>query len=229
MLAVLTLLSLQRIFVVNGKKYAWIIITIFYFTILLLAQARGGMLVFMVGLLSWILLNIRSMRWRLLLSFALGVSFSVGFVLIVYPDIFLKLLERGSAGRFHIWKNWYTTWNSSIYKSILGYGLSTSSKNMVGNYQAAHYHSLYLNLLFYGGIVGISLFFSWNLKVLKSVIKYNYTKTPWLPIVFGMYAGFLTDGDKLFSFPSALGICYVLPMLCLSFQREAHSIIVDTA
>ena len=43
-------------------------------------------------------------------------------------------------------------------------------------------------------------------------------ESPWSPVVVGMFAGFLTDGDKLFNYPGAFVFCFLLPVFCLSFN-----------
>jgi O-antigen ligase len=101
---------------------------------------------------------------------------------------------------------------------FFGYGLGSSTVNQFGGYTAAHFHNFYLNTIYYGGVVGFALTLGWLLSIVKQTYKKKALGVPWVPVVVGMLAGFLTDGDKLFNYPGAFTFCFILPVFCLSLS-----------
>ena len=81
----------------------------------------------------------------------------------MFPELLHSLGSRGVAGRFDIWQNWCAAWSVDTVKMVFGYGLGSSTNNMVGSYSVAHFHSLYLSTLFYGGVIGSILVVGWLL------------------------------------------------------------------
>jgi len=222
MLAVLTLLAIQGVFRSKtlAAKTCMVTTSIVFFALLLLAQARGGLLVFFSGLLVWLFIYLRGGRWfgaAGLLAMLAGVGIAIRLFL---PELYQSLIARGSAGRFHIWQNWFEIWQVSPAKVFLGYGLNSSPENSLGHFVAAHYHNFYLNTLFYGGLVGLALMFGWLFSSLRACFKSRQYTSPWFTVVIGMLAGFLTDGDKLFNYPGAMTFCFLLPMFCLVLSAE---------
>ena len=221
MFAALTLLSLQRISIKDTRRYAWIIATAFFFVLLVLTQSRGGLLVFIVGLMTWFLIDLRSLNLRLFVLLAVGSLCVLIGISVLYPELITSLVSRGVAHRFEIWQNWHAVWQTNIVKMIFGYGLGAPAENMIRDrLTAAHFHNFYLNTIFYGGVVGFSLTVGWFSSVVRSIYQKRRFDSPWIPLVAGTLTGFLTDGDKLFNYPGAFVFCFILPVFCLSFSQN---------
>ena len=220
MLAALCLLALQRALRQAGACFCWLGCGLFFFVVLICTQARGGYLVFGAGLLAWALMGDRLKKWPYVLSVFVALSGAVLVVFKAVPGMFSSILLRGSAGRFEIWRNWYDLWSSDILKAIFGFGLNHPTENVFSKHVAAHFHSFYLNSLFYVGIVGFVLVGGWIVCSLRTYAAGQSLSPQWYPVVIGMLVGFLTDGDKLFNYPGAFVFCFVLPVFCLSIRKD---------
>ena len=218
MLAVLALLAIQRTFGKCSTRYVWAVLSVSFVIVLLLAQARGGLLVFVTGLFACFVVNYQRLSWRLVTTTVVGLSCIVGGVLILSPELISSLVDRGVAGRFYIWQNWISMWQETDIKMVFGYGLGASTENMVGSFTAKHFHNFYLNTIYYGGVVGFILMLGWFFSLAKLVYKEKALASPWVPVVVGVFAGFMTDGDSLFNYPGAFTFCFILPAFCLSFK-----------
>ncbi len=216
MLAVLSLLSVQRTLRKGSGRLRWSVVTLLFFVTLLFTQARGGLLVFFAGLVACLFVGQRHLDRRLISIVSVGLLCTVGVLYCFYPDMFMSLLKRGASGRFAIWENWYGLWTGGVHKLIFGYGFGASTENVIGNFTAAHFHNFYLNTFFYGGFLGAITFFIW----ISSVLRSKADCIPWSPVLFGMMVGFLTDGDKLFNYPGAFTLCFILPAFCIVFDNN---------
>ena len=152
-----------------------------------------------------------------------GLLSVIGFFYNFYSDLFASLLTRGASNRFTIWQNWYDLWQGDVIKVFFGHGFGASTENMVNDRLMSHYHNFYLNTFFYVGTVGIMLFFVWVISVVRSKAIKNGDYMPWYPVLFGVMAGFMTDGDKLFNYPGALVFCFILPAFCIVFENKRPS------
>ena len=218
MLAVLALLSVQRTFSECSTRYAWALVSVSFVVVLFLAQARGGLLVFIAGLFAYFYVHCRRLNGRLITKIIVGLSCVIGGLLILTPDLVESLVDRGVAGRFSIWQNWISMWQESDIKMVFGYGLGSSTVNLVGSHPVAHFHNFYLNTIYYGGVVGFTLTLGWFFSLAKFVYKEKALESPWIPVVVGVFAGFMTDGDSMFNYPGAFTFCFILPVFCLSLK-----------
>jgi len=223
MLAVLSLLSLQRMSRKDSRSLLWSTLTLIFFIALVFTQARGGLLVFFAGLIAFCFSGQVNVRFRTIIIAIAGLLFTIGVSYVFYPEVFVRLIERGASGRFIIWQNWYDLWQGDVVKLIFGHGLGASAENSMGRHIIPHYHNFYLNTFFYGGMVGIIAFFAWIFSVLRSKADKLKPYTPWYPVLFGIMAGFLTDGDKLFNYPGAFTFCFILPAFCIVFANKRPS------
>jgi O-antigen ligase len=225
MIAVFALLSIQRTFSKCPTRYAWALVSVVFVVVLFLAQARGGLLVFIAGLFTYFLIHSHHFNWRLVTTIVAGLSCIVGGIFILSPDLISSLVARGVAGRFSIWQNWISMWQETDIKMVFGYGLGASTENMIGSFTAKHFHNFYLNTIYYGGVVGFALTLGWFFSLAKFVYKEKALESPWIPVVVGVFVGFMTDGDRLFNYPGAFTFCFILPAFCLSFKD--YSVVVE--
>ena len=120
-------------------------ITAIYLIALILSQARGGLLVFFVGLIACLFIHSRRLSWRLVLLTGLGGGVAVASAFFIQPEIFNSLVDRGTAYRFDVWQNWFSVWQVSRVKMLFGYGLGATTENVVLHFTAAHFHNFELH------------------------------------------------------------------------------------
>jgi len=216
---------LQRTFRKDSRTLLWSFVTLAFFVTLIFAQARGGLLVFFAGVIAFFLVGKSYVNTRSVIMLTAGLFLTAGVSGLLYPEMFLSLLERGASGRFIIWQNWYDLWQGDAVRLVFGHGLGASTENINTEHNTviAHYHNFYLNTYFYGGMVGIMMFFAWIFSVLRPQSIKTRDYLPWFPVLCGMLTGFLTDGDKLFNYPGAFTFCFILPAFCLVFAKKRPS------
>lgn len=232
MLAVLSLLSLQRMFRKESRSLLWSPLTLVFFIALIFTQARGGLLVFFAGLIAFCFSGQVNLRLRSIIIVIAGLLLTIGVSYVFFPEVFVRLIERGTAGRFNIWQNWYNVWQGDVVKVVFGHGLGASAENIILKQNALipvdkvipHYHNFYLNNFFYGGMVGIMMLIAWVFSVLKSKNIKTKDYMPWFAVLCGTLTGFLTDGDKLFNYPGAFMFCFILPVFCIVFANQRPSV-----
>lgn len=219
MLAALSLLSLQRATRHAEAYFYWLGCGLFFFAVLICSQARGGYLVFGAGLVAWVFMGSHLKKWKYLLTAVVALSGILLVVFMAVPGMFRSIWLRGSASRYEIWANWYDLWTSNACKAFFGYGLNHPTENFFGKHVIAHFHNFYLNSLFYVGIVGLVLIGGWIVCAIRTYADGKSICPQWYPVVIGMLAGFMTDGDKIFNYPGAFVFCFILPVFCLSVGK----------
>ncbi|MEH6469389.1 MAG: O-antigen ligase family protein [Porticoccus sp.] len=199
----------------------YLLALLFFAGVTFLVQARGGYIVFTVGVGLLMLLSPGKKTALLMMGGLLGL---VLVFLLFQQEVFTiwdKILDRGTAGRLPIWKNGFEAINASVVTLLFGHGLSGNAENLAGNNTAAHYHNFFLNHGFYTGLVGISLYLGLLLSLLRKVI----VQPPlwlWGVVLIAMQVGFITDGDRLLVNPSSTMLCVLLPMALIGFGVPAR-------
>jgi O-antigen ligase len=101
----------------------------------------------------------------------------------------------------------------------LGAGLNANDNFYLHGFFIPHYHSLYWNQLYYGGVVGLILY----LAMLGTVLYHGFHRSalsPWWYLLVGMSVALMVDGDHFFMAPSPLFICFLLPFFMTLFGRD---------
>ena len=194
-----------------------------FFVMVLLSQSRGGLVVLLFGIF-FILFFCGCKKKYFSIRFLSGCMLTVvATVLILHfvdSDYFKDLLERADAGRFYIYENAYNKITSNWFVFFFGHGAASLSDNMIGRFQADHYHNLYLNTWYFTGLLGLLLtliLLLWNFFILP--IKGRIWSV-WDAIVAAMLIGFLFDGSRIYGYPSAMMFCFIIPLVLSVLNQD---------
>ncbi len=193
---------------------------VFLLVVTFLVQSRGGYVVFATGAGLIVLTHWRkSWLWPVLFGLAavlvLGLAFQTEVRIILE-----KVVERGTSGRIPIWSNGWEAATGSALRFLFGHGLSADSTNMMGSYQADHYHNLYLNILYHAGLVGLALYVMTVVAALRRAIR-TRALFFWGIVLAAMQVGFIPDGEHPLQNPSATMLCLLLPLFYATFGKTS--------
>ena len=178
--------------------------------VMVLTQARAAWLAGVLGI-AMVLWHHRPRRWWLWLATVPLVPVAVALWVPEWRDILADSLERGGSFRLSIWRNAVYRVLESPLHALVGHGLSASTRTVAEGILQNHYHSLYLNTLFHGGLVGLGLYLGclWRLVL-------DWRREPrnwlWACLLIPMQLAFVVDGENSFVTPSAMMLAYLLPL-----------------
>ena len=210
MFAMGLLLSMHRIFVFERKiKLLMIFVCFIFLSMLIIAQSRGAF----VGLMAGVFV-LSVLRTGLLGRYLFLATLSIIFLFLItyfFTDYHLikHLVSRGDSARFDIFNN---ALEAISQHPIFGHGFGASSVNMWKGKTFYHYHNIYLSTLFYGGIIGLLLFFCFIISFLVKSFKIKEAHG-WYSVVVMALTAFLFDGNHFITYPSAELYILVLPVL----------------
>lgn len=159
---------------------------------IILTGSRGPLLGFLLVTILAISL-IRNQRARIL--FAL-MSFMGLALVVIEPNLFYFLSERGASYRPEIWAK---AWHKITESWIFGYGIATSPKLILDNQMEMwHYHNIFLATWFYGGIIGVLLL---TMMIITTIVQGLRVRSawPWLAAFVSSLLCLLTNGNRLIS------------------------------
>ncbi len=195
---------------------------LFFSIVLLLVQARGGYVLYSVGIVILLLMTpTRRTMWLLVAGAILMLVCSIVFRNEL-AALWGNVLARGSSSRLPIWNNGIQAVTDSFSALLFGHGLSAVAENMVGHFQVAHFHNFFLTHTFYTGLVGIFLYFGLVVNAIKKALSSKETLV-WGVLVLSMQVAFMTDGDRLAVNPSAMMLCFLLPLAIATFSTYERS------
>ncbi|MGE0625200.1 MAG: O-antigen ligase family protein [Pseudomonadales bacterium] len=203
--AVCVLVLVSAIYL-TGSRSAWMSIT-------------GGVAIYLVAL------RVRDRQQFTTTVVSLGVIFGILLLTLVAGDSIRELiLPRGVSYRPDIWQE---TLNRIVGEGgmMLGLGIGTPDRVVVDGVEFSHPHSLYLSVLFQGGVIGLSLLFSLIMFTISNLLRSYDERDAKLALgLFGVaLLGYVLDGHELidkvsdmwflFWFPVALalGLAWRLP------------------
>ncbi|AMO54712.1 hypothetical protein GZ77_24085 [Endozoicomonas montiporae] len=192
-------------------------------TCILLIASRGAILGASIGMAVIVLskcLNSEKSKFYLLSSMGF-IILSVLLVQIISPDYISSLLGRGDSARFVIYSTAISKITSSPLTLIFGHGIASSARMTLENGLIMNnYHSVYLNMAFYGGMVALALFFACLLirpyRIITGASKLNQ----WDAIVFGIMVALLFDGHRIFEYPGGMLFAFILPLFMANAYDE---------
>jgi O-antigen ligase len=177
------------------------------FAVLLLAQSRGPMVAFALGL-AYALTIFRNKRAALFFGFIV----IAGLVFLLNIDTVLDgtRLLKGDSYRLGIWNNAM----SAIKEApILGHGISAGTENTIGSRAFDHFHNVYLTVAYHSGIIGLALFAPLFIRPLFfPKTPYNALIKPLL--VFGL-TYMLFNASRIFTSPKELWLIFWIPLILL--------------
>lgn len=131
----------------------------------------------------------------------------------LYPDFFLPLYTRFDNGRVIIYLNAYKEITASISSLFFGSGLATDARNALPSGQVINnWHSIYINMAFYAGLVGLALLLACFTRRLFAVFTGKTTILPWDLAVTGMLVAMLFDGNRIYTYPGGYFIALLIPL-----------------
>lgn len=165
------------------------------------SQSRGPMLLFVVGLCCLLVFGRKRALPALWLALGTAAAF-FGFLLLsgAGRDAALNLLERGSTGRFDIYR-WFLD-QMSVRDVFVGTGMARRPIMPADNvgWAANHPHSIYLTQLYQTGLVGLSLLLGLIAGGLRAALALARGGEPlWLSLLAGACVGLLFDGAQVFT------------------------------
>lgn len=144
-------------------KFFWFVCFLVIAFYVLLTYARTAWLAMSLGGVAMLIFKAK----RDFFIFLIGVVFAIVVSLIFwrFPDVLSVELERGSTNRTLIWKMVLEDMAGDWW---LGHGAGSSMKPMtIPGQQVVNTHSLYLEVLYQYGVVGLSIFVSSLLLALR--------------------------------------------------------------
>ena len=173
--------------IIDHRKFIYFLIYIIIFVFVLLTGSRGGMVAFILSMISYILLLSRSMkiiiRNIVVVILLITVMYFISNILI--PGELLSRytiaysINDSGAGRIMIWESaLYNFANSPFVRQIFGWGPNTIRQFTIGNAVA---HNLWIESLLEVGVLGffvllliyytfVKLSFKHDLFILFSVL-----------------------------------------------------------
>lgn len=169
----------------------------------------------------------------MLVMLVYGVRFSV-FMLVIgsacvfaywYMDneVFNKLMARGLAGRDAIWTQQIERLDGNW---LFGLGLSANDDVQFSSFRALHTHSIYVGVVYFGGIVGAALLLTFVGLAIGKAISIAEIRQHWLPysmVLFGLVS-FIVEGEKLVRLVGTEWFLFWFPIAyLLAVKKEENS------
>ena len=164
-----------------------------------LSDSRNAWLSVPIGLLAFLLAHFVRERGRIQVVFASGLTFGAALIVIILNDEHLTtiLLPRGDSFRLGIW----TEFLRRVAESpIVGLGITTNDDVLMGEYILQHPHSMYLSVLFQGGLIGLTLYLIVLFKVVKELLAHIHVEADaqlGIGILMLAMVAYMIDGHEL--------------------------------
>ncbi|AMO56825.1 hypothetical protein GZ77_02330 [Endozoicomonas montiporae] len=134
-----------------------------------------------------------------------------------------ELLVRADAGRFEIYQEAYRVITASWQTLWFGHGIAADPSNIVWRgMKIAHWHSIYISTLFFGGLIGLALFLLCVFKRPCDIFLRKQKANAWDYVVIGMMVTLLFDGNRFYEYPGGMLLAFTLPLFLanLTGSRE---------
>lgn len=176
------------------------IITIVNTLSLIYFWAVGGMLALILICILFLTIDKFKLK-KILNSITCSIIVIVANILFVglrvqeyYADFITDTLEKDVTltGRTLLWDYGFL---SFLLHPIWGIGYNNISKLPTDMLGVAHMHNLFMNILYYGGLVGFTLFLIINILVVRNLYKYRRTHCATI-LVITLFSGYMMSlGD----------------------------------
>ena len=190
----------------------------------LLTASRNGWFAASFGILILIfahLFNVREFRVSLMSACTISLLFT--WIVLETPILRAFFLPRGDSFRLTIWPEFFDTISQS---PIVGLGIATSTSFVeVDGITFDHAHSMYISILYQGGIVALLLFFAVIVRTLVVFLRnYDLADAKLGLALFGVaLAGFLWDGHELIDKVGATWILFWFPVaIAIDIEWRNH-------
>lgn len=181
-----------------------------FLAVMLASQARSAWLAAACGFV----MVVGERQPRRLGWWLAGAVLVIGLALLLSEDfraLLASSLDRGNSFRVAIWRSCIEQLLAAPWQGVVGFGLSASTVNFADGVEHTHYHSLYLNTLYYGGLVALVLYIGCLWQLVAAGVR---GRLPWLWVclLVPMQLAFVVDGENFFVTPSAMMLAYLLPL-----------------
>ncbi len=132
---------------------------------------------------------------------------------IIYPESFLEIYNNFDKPRLNIYLHSYDVITNSNWAIVLfGNGLASDARNIIfGGLVMNNWHSVYINMIFYCGIIGLVLFFICFLNRFYYIFTKKSSICSWDLAVAGMMITMLFDGNKIYNYPGGFFLAFLIP------------------
>ncbi len=186
----------------------------------LLTQSRGPIAYMPLVLLLALFLYRPSSR-QLLLKFGAGALLLLALVAL-NMHLSPAIEQRGLSYRDVIWKHVFAEFSAS---PIRGIGISEHARVIVGGIDTSHSHNAWLDIMRFGGLIGLGLSL-WHLAAcLRHWRRYHEYTHVYLWFIFGCLSAF-TNGKCFLSSPGWIWLYYWMPagLICgIQASRQSPS------
>ena len=208
-MAVCFIISIYSYFDSATHKVIYLVMSLLFSVLVFLSQSRGGILMLLLGLLICLYhfnrYKVIKVSLALLIVFLVVSSF-FGF------DYVLELFARADAGRFVIYENAWHGISLRWFDFVFGHGAGSDTSNMIGSFEADHYHNLYLNTWYLTGLIGLILTLLVMFWRVIFILGKGGNYCLWDVIVVSMLVSFMFDGSRIYAYPSAMMFCFLIPL-----------------
>jgi len=217
-LTVIALFNQKLSFISKG------LLVTFYLYCIVANQGRGGILIIASALFFAMLFYPAKNRLKAkLITLALATMTVLVLEFVLQNHYIASILGKGMNGRLFSWENCGIPVMQNMTNFIFGHGLSADPGIYMQGLPIRHCHSIYLNTLFYTGFIGFSLYVMLLLSCLKKGFRYC-PEQPWPYLVVGCSVAFLVDANRFFVYPSALMVCFLVPLFLCMFAKEINNV-----
>ncbi|WP_330927248.1 O-antigen ligase family protein [Candidatus Sororendozoicomonas aggregata] len=137
-----------------------------------------------------------------------------------YSDALFTFYQQLDRSRVEIYQSAYQAITSSWQTVVFGEGLASSARNTLSNGELMNnWHSIYINTVFYTGIVGLVLFLACVGYRLKQVMSRQKPLCSWDLVVVGSLTAFLFDGNRFHNYPGGIFISLMLPLFLANITQ----------
>ncbi|WP_460241855.1 O-antigen ligase family protein [Aurantivibrio infirmus] len=194
-------------------KMLLILATAILLTYVLLTYSRGAW----ISVLSCLAIIVLTTEYRFKKPFIfLSIILFFIFVLHYRSLIISEFVDQGLSGRFQIWKD---IWSHIQNRPLVGFGSEYeylySKEDLITLQKPTHAHSLYLQIWFEYGLIGLMLYLISVIVVLIKIIKIRKSSLlTWLSIIGITYisCNALTDIHSLLTLPGPYWISLLFPI-----------------
>lgn len=200
----------------RGFKYKWVCLAI-VLSVVFLTLSRGAI----VALIATVVI-VSLCRGKFdkvyMLSFA-GIG---GLLILLFPDIFVYMIERGTTGRVEIWSSAIAYFLESPW---IGFGIANNLTYEVASQGETynHTHNIYLSVLNDTGLLGLSIFLSllgFALYKAFMIAKQSEDYTLLSALIFGSVFG-LVDFGGFYTSVGAEWVVFWIPIWAI-LQIDRH-------
>jgi len=197
-----------------SEKFDIYLFSIFLITIstVLVIASRASILAVLVGLLFSIIITPFKPKAKSLLLLLWFICLLTPLH-ITHDRMTHSLIQRADSGRFEIYSNAFNEITESTMTFFLGHGMATSSRNLLhSDLIIGHWHSIYLNMMYYCGLTGLLLMLYFLFYRFWLLYRNKTTICVWDVVVLSMGVALLFDGNNIYSYPGGVFMSFVLPV-----------------